>query len=128
MIIDSYCPVPGPTFESTGRSEIQKTGRGSLEEEFRILAAQWRNETRILSSIQSKVFNSKYQRIMGMGKAALPLIFNDLLNNGGQWYWALECITGDNPAVNAANIQEAKKAWLQYADRHGYFDAYERRN
>jgi hypothetical protein len=100
----------------------------AIEQEFRLLVSQWRKDTRVLSSIQSKIFHRSYQRIMAMGKAVLPLIFDDLLRNGGQWYWALECITGDNPADTAADLQEAKSAWLAYAAQHGYLNAHERRH
>jgi hypothetical protein len=39
---------------------------------------------------------------------------------GGQWYWALECITGDNSASDATSIEEAKRLWLDYAVKHHY--------
>jgi len=48
------------------------------------------------------------------------LIFTDLRDNGGLWYWALECITGDNPATNATTLDEQKRAWLEYATAKGY--------
>jgi hypothetical protein len=92
-------------------------------EDFYKYLERWKKETRILSSIQSKIFNQHYQRIMAMGKPVLPLIFSELRNNGGQWYWALECITGHNPAVGATNIPEAKQVWLDYAVEHGYLPA-----
>jgi hypothetical protein len=92
----------------------------TVEHNFRKHAESWRQETRVLSSIQAKVFNQHYQRIIGMGKAVLPLIFSELRGRGGHWYWALECITGDNPASNAATIPEAKAAWLAYGVQRGY--------
>ena len=128
LVISVNSPAPSPAPGPTGVSEIRTVGAPSIEHQFRALFSQWRSETRVLSSIQSKVFNSNYQRIMAMGKAVLPLIFDDLMNNGGQWYWALECITGDNPAIHAESTREAKEAWLAYAAEHGYLNANERRN
>jgi hypothetical protein len=120
---DNRDPLPRPAEASGIAVDVP-----SIEQEFRMLVSKWRSETRVLSSIQAKVFNRNYQRIMAMGKAVLPLIFADLMNNGGQWYWALECITGDNPSMNARTVQEAKSAWLEYAVQHRYLGAHERRN
>jgi len=55
-----------------------------------------------------------------MGHAALPFIFSELRDRGGQWYWALECICRENPAADAKTLPEAKHLWLEYADKHGY--------
>ncbi len=92
----------------------------TLEKTFQELTALWWRETRILSSIEAKIFNQHYQRIIGLGRGALPLIFAALRDRGGQWYWALECITGENPAANAATLSEAKRIWLEYALTHRY--------
>jgi hypothetical protein len=91
-----------------------------LAELFRRHADQWWKETRVLSSIQAKIFNPNYQRIIGMGEAALPFIFADLNERGGQWYWALECITGENPALEAGSLPEARLLWLDWAREHKY--------
>ena len=109
------------------RAEAIKAGRrdesatsDALERAFQQHADLWWQETRILSSIDAKIFNRHYQRIIGMGRAVLPLIFSALRDRGGQWYWALECITGDNPAKNAETLIEAKRLWLEYGREHGY--------
>jgi hypothetical protein len=100
----------------------------AVEQVFKTLVEQWRKETSVLSSVQAKIFNANYQRIMTLGRQVLPLIFRELRDRGGQWYWALECITGDNPAAGAQNISEAKRAWLTYAVQRGYLGADERQN
>jgi hypothetical protein len=93
-----------------------------LEAEFQKHAREWRRETRVLSSIQKKVSNAHYQRIIGMGKPVLPLIFRELKERGGYWYWALECITGLNPAASAASIEEATRTWLEFAASAHYIN------
>jgi len=100
----------------------------TVEQIFKKLVEQWRKETSVLSSVQAKIFNANYQRVMTLGRQVLPLIFRELRDRGGQWYWALECITGDNPAASAQNISEAKQAWLRYAVERGYLGADERQN
>ncbi len=102
------------------RREENDSGDQNIQQEFQNLTERWWRETRVLSSIHSKIFNPNYQRIIGMGKAVLPLIFSELRHRGGQWYWALECITGDNPAVGAESLPEAKRLWLEYANQHNY--------
>lgn len=128
LVISINSPAPSPAPGQTDVSEIRMVGGLFMERQFRTLASRWRDETRVLSSIQAKVFNGNYQRIMAMGAPVLPLIFHDLRDHGGQWYWALECITGDNPAVGAETVQQAKDAWLAYAVERGYLNADERRN
>jgi len=95
--------------------------------EFHELVSRWRKETRILSSIQAKIFNRNYQRIVGMGPSVLPLIFSELAERGGQWYWALECITGDNPALGMTSVPEVKKAWLDYALQRNFLLGHDER-
>ena len=38
-----------------------------------------------------------YQQIVGMGMIAVPLILEELHREPDQWFWALECITEENP-------------------------------
>jgi len=92
----------------------------SIERDFRRYADLWWQETRILSSIHAKIFNPYYQRIIGMGQTVLPFIFSELRDRGGQWYWALECFLGENPAANAETLPESKRIWLEYAGEHNY--------
>ena len=92
----------------------------TVDEMFHHEADLWWKETRVLSSIQAKIFNPHYQRIIGMGHSVLPLIFSQLRDRGGLWYWALECITGHNPASEAETLREAKSLWLEYAYNRQY--------
>jgi hypothetical protein len=109
-----------PVRLALGSVPEQQNPSGEVEADFKKLAEQWWRETRILSSIHAKIFNPNYQRIIGMGRASLPLIFRELRDRGGHWYWALECITGDNPAKDCATLPEAKGLWLEYARKHNY--------
>lgn len=90
------------------------------EQAFRMLANRWRQETGMLSSPVKKAMHPDYQRIIGMGRTALPLIFRELRDRGGYWYWALAAITRENPVPEecAGNIAAMKKAWIQYAVDH----------
>jgi hypothetical protein len=93
-----------------------------FQSRFLELAQRWRTEVRTVSSTTDRVLNSAYQDIIGMGKAVLPLIFRELENNGGHWFWALRHITQENPASpqDAGNIQKITEAWLRWGREHHY--------
>jgi hypothetical protein len=93
-----------------------------LEQLFASLAAQWREETAVYSSVTQKAVHPAYQRIIGMGPAALPLIFHELERQPGHWFWALRAITGENPVrpEDAGNVGKMTEAWLGFAREHGY--------
>jgi len=92
-----------------------------LELEFGQLASQWYRETGMISMIHKKAMHPAYQRIIGMGKDALPFIFRELNKKRGDWLWALCAITGDDAAKPAHNFKEAVEAWLRWGEEHGYF-------
>lgn len=91
-----------------------------LEEEFRELAARWREETEHLSS--TDVFtHPDYQRIIGLGSEIVPVILRDLAVTGAHWFWALRAITGENPvrAEDAGNVRRMTVAWLAWGAERG---------
>ncbi len=94
----------------------------ALKERFGKLAAQWREETKYLSSSTAIVMHPSYQEIIGMGPAALPFIFRELKRESDHWYWALKSITGADPVPEEYKGQHIKmrEAWLQWAQEHCY--------
>jgi hypothetical protein len=92
----------------------------SPEKEFNELASQWYQETRKLSSADQMVLHPAYQKIIGMGKDALPLIFKELKRTRGHWIWALAMITRDDKAQPGMNFREAVDAWLAWGENNGY--------
>jgi hypothetical protein len=68
-----------------------------------------------------KVMHQDYQRIIGMGPAALPLILNEMIRQPGHWLWALDAITQgeDNPAEHCESITAANEAWIAWGRRRG---------
>ena len=88
--------------------------------QFNGLAEKWHEDTDHLSSLTDVVLNFNYQRIVGMGPAALPFIFDELRTNGGHWFWALRAITGEDPVPpqDRGNIQNMKNAWLEWWRKH----------
>ncbi len=92
----------------------------NLEHDFAALVDWWRRETIMLSSVHKMAMHPAYQRIIGMGKPALPLILRELQNSLDHWFWALNAITGEDPAKPDDNMAAAREAWLQWGKARGY--------
>jgi hypothetical protein len=61
-----------------------------------------------------------YQAIIGMGPAALPLIFREPEMRGGHWLWALRAITEEDPSRGHPDFDVARRVWLAWGRDHGY--------
>ena len=92
----------------------------NLAEVFRDLYSQWKKETWFQSSVKKRMSHPAYLKIIGMGTAALPLIFASLREEPDHWFGALEAITRENPAPQAENMYQLRDAWLEWAAVHGY--------
>jgi hypothetical protein len=92
---------------------------GTTEEAFRRLAAQWQAETEFQSSITRIAMHPAYQRIIGMGPVALPLILRDLEATQAPWFWALRAITGTDPVSedDRGYIDRMVRAWTRWGIR-----------
>jgi hypothetical protein len=91
-----------------------------LEEEFRRLVKQWEHETSFHSSLGEVFTNEAYQRIMAMGRDALPWIFSELQRKPRHWFYALEKIVGHDVAAGAENFGKARAVWLKWAHDENY--------
>lgn len=92
--------------------------RGKFEE----LSRTWRAETSHISRLDMVYMHPAYQQIIGMGKDALPFIFEELAQPTGRWFWALKSITGFEPFAGQGGIpvSKMKEAWLEWGQQHGY--------
>ncbi len=89
---------------------------------FARLADEWRRETRHLSSSHALAMHPAYQRIIGMGKRALPLILRDLERRLDHWFWALTVIARESPVApsEAGQMQLMRQRWLDWGRKQGY--------
>lgn len=95
----------------------------SKEQRFKALASEWKQATRFLSNVNTKVMHPAYQKIIGMGEAAVPFILDDLAKNGpNDWFWALHVLTEANPITDeiSGNMAAMTEAWLQWGRKSGY--------
>jgi len=116
---------PSPTRDDTVMtSSFQTTSEPGVRERFRRLSAEWKEQSRYLSSTAQMAMLKPYQRIVGMGLSAVPLILEELRREPDQWFWALESITDENPVLPeaAGKVREMARAWIDWGKRHGLLD------
>ena len=89
---------------------------GDAADRFRRLADEWKEKSKHLSNTAQMVMLRPYQRIIGMGREALPYIFEELRREPDQWFWALEAITEENPvpAEAAGKVRLMAQAWIEW--------------
>src|SRR3989442_287236 len=68
-----------------------------LVRRFRDLVRAWKEAKVFTSSGTDIALQPAYQQIIGIGKDALPLIFDELRREEDHWFWALKAITGEDP-------------------------------
>ena len=106
------------------RQDLSSTNRlnQDLEVTFNHLVQQWRAETRFLSSTHQMVLHPAYQQIIGLGKAAVPLLLRELEKKSGRWFWALKSIAREDPVPPEVrgHTPQMIHAWLAWGRGKGY--------
>lgn len=124
-VVDTADPCLAPPEDRNGEGDIPAAApldleAARLEAEFRRLAEEWREATEFSSSSRLKENHPAYRQIIRMGRAVLPLIYQELKSGRGHWFAALEQITGENPvrAADAGYINRMRRAWIRYLEDH----------
>jgi hypothetical protein len=91
------------------------------KKEFHKLVEKWRKETQYLSSVHDMVLHPAYQKIIGMGREALPFLFEELKRQSDHWFWALHAITGADPVPpeEKGNLEAMTRRWLHWGAANG---------
>ncbi len=86
------------------------------------LAEEWRAAVRYVSSLSQMVTHPAYQRIIGMGSQAIPLLLERLSREPNHWFWALKSIAGEDPVSEEerGDLEAMSRAWLSWGRQHGY--------
>ncbi len=92
-----------------------------VEITFRDLAVEWKTTDSASSLVRDLAMHPAYQKIIGMGPAAVPLIIAELEREPDHWFWALEAITGADPVPEhaAGDLNAMAAAWIDWAKTHG---------
>lgn len=93
-------------------------------EQFQRFSGEWKEQSRYLSNTMQMAMLRPYQRIIGMGPVAVPLILEELRRDPDQWFWALEAITGEDPVPPDAvgKVGVMAQAWIEWGTRRGLLD------
>ncbi len=102
----------------TAQSEVSAD---EVKQAFRLHAERWYLETMPLSSYIEKILHPSYQRILVLGKRAVPLIMNELRDMPNDWFWALRIITEKDPVDPsiAGRLDLMADAWLNWWEKDG---------
>jgi hypothetical protein len=122
-----WWPVPNGilTTERPARLYLFTDSRVQAWVKFKSLVSQWRAERGATSSITKAAMCDAYQKIIGMGPDAIPLIIAQIRSEGDepdQWFWALQVLTGVDPVEDEDRGDFAKMAgaWIEWAETEGY--------
>jgi hypothetical protein len=104
---------------------LPSDSRAAKWSRFQSLAKDWKIQRGITSSIDQMSMLDPYQRIIGMGDDAIPLIVAQLKLEGSDpdhWFWALEKITGANPIrpEDRGNTVKMAQSWVSWTEVEGY--------
>jgi hypothetical protein len=85
---------------------------------------EWKESTPMFSSITEIVMHPSYQRIIGMGPTAIPMILLSMRQELDHWFWALSAITGENPVPeeHRGKIKKMTEAWLDWGQKNFYLE------
>jgi hypothetical protein len=90
-------------------------------ERFHRLAAEWKEQSHFLSNSARMTMLRPYQRIIGMGPIAVPLILEEIRREPDHWFWALEVITEEDPVPPEARgqVRRMAEAWVRWGEERG---------
>ncbi len=86
------------------------------------LADEWERDRPRGTDIEQMTKHSAYQRIIAMGKSAVPWLLQRLAEKPDHWFVALNAITGARPVLpeSRGRIKEMTQAWLDWGRQQGY--------
>ncbi len=102
---------------------IEKSEQDLLREQFKEYHQKWKETTPPYSSKANPRSNIYYQKIIGLGTKAIPLILESLIKKNDHWIGALMEITGANPVPDEdrGNIEKMKQHWIKWATENSYW-------
>lgn len=95
--------------------------RTELRRRFEEYAEDWKTKTAHLSVLSQRVMHPSYQKIIGLGQDALPLILERLTTHPDHWFWALRSIAGEDPVSreDVGKFAAMRDAWIRWGRNRG---------
>jgi hypothetical protein len=93
------------------------------ELKFRQSLQEWKEGTKFSSSTTDLITDPAYLRIIGLGPPVLPYLLAELRENPDHWFWALEAISGTDPAGANDEFDIRVEKWLTWGLKLGYIGA-----
>jgi len=94
-----------------------------LRRKFVMLADMWNRETAHFSSTRQMAEHPAYRQIVSLGRAVVPLIFQELVRDPGfHWFHALREILGSGPEIPTdarGRLTQVTECWLRWGKEHG---------
>jgi hypothetical protein len=86
------------------------------------LKNSWLREIEPAHKLHEIFLLPSYQKIIGMGKQAVPFLFHELRTTPNWWFYALSMILEIDPtsAVSQGNLTKLTAEWLAWAKEYGY--------
>jgi hypothetical protein len=96
--------------------------QANLEKKFLRLRDEWKAQRGHEPSTMKTVLLPAYQKIIGIGPAAIPFLLRELDTNVDNWFWALMAITEEDPVSDSirGNGKAMAQAWLTWGKDRGY--------
>jgi hypothetical protein len=92
-----------------------------VQERFRTRLQKWKDDTKAISSTSQLVIHPEYQKIIGMGWQAVPLILDELKRSPTWLFWALVAIVDEDPVKDEdrGNLNAMAEAWIRWGASRG---------
>lgn len=109
----------------TSQSKLIVDSTAQKWSQFQHLAEEWKAKRGATSSITEMSMMEPYQKIIGMGESAVPLILAQLKAEGDepdQWFWALRILTDANPVKpqDQGDFLAMSRAWIDWGTTKDY--------
>ncbi len=102
-------PVPPLPARATARTDRQ------VVELFEHLSGDVLEEALFSASLRDVFQSPAYQRTIGLGPQALPLILRLVMRDrSAVWFWALAAISGSDIADGAESVEAAAASWIEW--------------
>ena len=99
--------------------DVQDSG---VENQFNQLVHEWKSGRPRGVDVAQMVRHPAYERIIGMGEPAIPLILKELDREVDHWFHALRELTGASPVSEESkgNLSKMTQAWLSWGKDEAY--------